>query len=57
MDDSVLYKVYGIKKEGKKELIGSYSEPLDAHDAAMRWTRLFQSMQIEKVSKRSKLFD
>jgi len=55
MDNNVSYKVYGINREGKKELIGSYSEPFDAHEAAMRWTKMFQTMQIEKVSKKNQI--
>ena len=46
----ILYNVYGVK-DGRKELVGTFREPADAHEAAMRWTMMFQAMQIEKVSK------
>lgn len=50
MEKEVYYSVYGIKRDGTRQLIGSYQDSLDAHDAAMRYTAMFQTMQIEKSS-------
>lgn len=49
MNKQILYKVYRIYR-GKKELIGSYSDPLDAHEAAKRYDLPQAYVQIVKVA-------
>lgn len=49
METQTLYKVYRIYR-GAKELIGSYQDPHDAHDAAKKYDIPQAVIQIEKVS-------
>lgn len=51
MESNCLYQVYGVRRDGGLDLIASYESPEDAHACAMRYTRLFATIQIKKVSK------
>lgn len=49
MENQIMYKVYRIYR-GVKELIASYSDPHDAHEAAQRYNTPETIIQIEKTS-------
>ena len=51
MENKVIYKVFGVRRDGGLDLIASYESPEDAHACAMRYTNLFATIQIVKVSK------
>ena len=50
MEKSVYYKVYAIRRDGRKEWIATYSDAEDAHQAAQRYNAPYTIIQIEKVS-------
>ena len=51
MENKIIYKVFGVRKDGGLDLIASYENHEDAHACAMRYTHLFSTIQIKKVSK------
>lgn len=50
MEEKSYYNVY-ITKQGKKELIATYSDPHSAHEAARRYNTPHTYITIEKTSK------
>lgn len=49
LENQTMYEVYRFY-HGTKELIGTYQDPHDAHDAAKRYDMPQAIIQIEKVS-------
>ena len=49
MEAEVRYRVYRFYK-GEKQLIGTYSDPMDAHAAAKRYDIPQAILQIEKIT-------
>lgn len=49
MEKKSYYNVY-ITKQGKKELIATYTDPHSAHDAAQRYNTPYAYITIEKTS-------
>lgn len=50
MEKAIYYKVYAIRRDGRKDWIATYSNPDEAHDAAQRYNAPYTIIQIEKVS-------
>lgn len=50
METEVRYRVYRFYK-GEKQLVGTYSDPMDAHAAAQRYNTPYAYITIEKTSK------
>lgn len=50
MEKETYYCVYRIYR-GVRELVGSYQDATDAHDAAKRYDAPYAIIQIEKSSK------
>ncbi len=51
MEKEVYYNVFAIRRDGKKDWIASYQDPIDAHEAAKRYDAPYTIIQIEKSSK------
>lgn len=51
MEKEVYYNVFAIRRDGKKDWIASYRDPIDAHEAAKRYDAPYTIIQIEKSSK------
>lgn len=49
METEVRYRVYRFYK-GEKQLVGTYSDPTDAHAAAKRYDIPQAILQIEKIT-------
>lgn len=49
MEKEVRYQVYRFYR-GEKQLVGTYSDPIDAHAAAKRYDAPQVIIQIKKVS-------
>lgn len=50
MENQTWYKVYRIFR-GVRELVASYTDPHDAHEAAQRYNTPQTIIQIEKTTK------
>lgn len=50
MDKDIYYKVWIINKMREKQLVATYSDPLDAHEAAQRYNIPSNIIQIEKTA-------
>lgn len=51
MENKTYYKVYAIDRFGKKNLVASYTDPLEAHRIAQKYSTIFNQIIIDKSSK------